>query len=299
MRPTLIAFVSAYEILFLSIDFKSKFGKLIMKILRQGVLSMLRKRTKVVIMKKSPGESSSRVRTDPIIDQSIVKHLRPSVSEIMFCGVLLILLIAGTYSRNRIWNSELELWTDCVKKSPNKDRPHYKLGLVFLSHGKYREAIAHFNEALQINPNFAEAHNNLGIVFFHQGKSQEAINQFNDTLRIDPNFVEADNNLGNVFFYQGKYQDAINQYNEALRTNPHSAEAHNNLGVVFLNQGNFQEAINQYNEALQINPNFAEAHFNLGNAYLRAGNRGLALKEYDILKAMNPGLADALHQRIK
>jgi tetratricopeptide (TPR) repeat protein len=197
--------------------------------------------------------------------QSVLQRPRPHVGEMIIYGLMILLLMAGTYWRNRVWNSELELWTDCVKKSPKKDRPH----------------------------------NNLGNAFFNQGKYQEATNQYNEALRINPNSAEAHNNLGNVFFNQGKYQEATNQYNQALRINPYSAEAHNNLGFSFFKQGKYQEATKQYNQALRINPNFAEAHYNLGNAYLMIGNRGLALKEYEILKTINPGLASDLYQKIK
>jgi len=231
--------------------------------------------------------------------QSVVQRPKPHAGEMIICGLLILLLMTGTYWRNRVWNSELELWTDCVKKSPYKDRPHNNLGSAFLDQGRYQEAANQFNEALRINPNYTEAHYNLGSAFLDQGRYQEATNQFNEALRINPNFAEAHNNLGNVFLNQGKYQGATNQYSEALRINPNYPEAHNNLGNVLLDQGRYQEATNQYNEALRINPKFVEAHYNLGKAYLMIGDRGLVLKEYEILKTLNRGLANDLYQEIK
>jgi len=197
--------------------------------------------------------------------QNVIRGPKPPVWEIIIYGLLILFLMTGTFWRNRAWNSELELWTDCVKKSPNKGRPHYNLADAFLDLGKYPEAISHLNDALQINPNYAEAHNNLGLVFFYQGKYQEAIPHLNDALRINPDYAEAHNNLANIFFYQGKYREAISHLNDALR----------------------------------INPDYAEAHNNLGNVYLMMGNRSLALREYEILKAMNSSLANALYQKIK
>jgi len=136
--------------------------------------------------------------------QSVIERPKPHVGEIILYGLLILLLMTGTYWRNRVWNSELELCTDCVKKSPNKDRPHNNLGSVFLDQGRYQEATNQYNEALRINPGSAEAHYNLGTVFFYQGKYQEAIPYLNEALRINPNFAEAHNNLGIVFFYHGK-----------------------------------------------------------------------------------------------
>lgn len=144
--------------------------------------------------------------------QSVVQRPKPRVGEIMIYGLLIVLLMAGTYWRNRVWNSELELWTDCVKKSPKKDRPHFSLGVCFFNQGKYREATDQYNEALRINPNYAEAHNNLGNVFFNQGKYQEATSQYKQTLRINPNSAQAHYNLGNAYLMIGNRGLALKEY---------------------------------------------------------------------------------------
>ena len=68
--------------------------------------------------------------------QSVIERPGPHVGEMIIYGLLILLLITGTYWRNRVWNSELELWDDCVKKSPNKDRPHNNLGNAFLEPGQ-------------------------------------------------------------------------------------------------------------------------------------------------------------------
>jgi tetratricopeptide (TPR) repeat protein len=142
---------------------------------------------RTTITEKGLGESLSRERANFIIGQSKIKQVTPYVLEIIFYVFVLILLITGTYSRNRIWNSDIELWTDCVKKSPDKDRPHNNLGNAYTDQGRYQEAIAQLTEALRINPNYAEAHNNLGNAYIHQRKYQEAIAQLTEALRINPN----------------------------------------------------------------------------------------------------------------
>ena len=121
-----------------------------------------------------------------ITTQSRVKRLTPIAAEVTIYVFMILLLSAGTYWRNRIWNSEVELWADCVKKSSNKERPHNNLGNAFDHLGKYQEAVAQYTEALRINPNYAEAHYNLGNAFDHLGKYQEAVAQYTEALRINP-----------------------------------------------------------------------------------------------------------------
>jgi len=102
--------------------------------------------------------------------QRMIKRLKPHIGEIVVYSVVILLLTTGSYWRNKIWNSNIDLWVDCVKKSPNKTRPLNNLGVFLSNQGKYQEAILHLNEALRINPNLAKARNNLGIALAHRGK---------------------------------------------------------------------------------------------------------------------------------
>ena len=94
--------------------------------------------------------------------QTVVEKPKPNVAEIVVYGLLIFFLMIGTYWRNGVWNSELDLWMDCVKKSPKKARPHNNLGIFFFNQGEYQEATREYNEAIRIYPNYVEAHNNLG-----------------------------------------------------------------------------------------------------------------------------------------
>ena len=118
--------------------------------------------------------------------QSVIERPKFHAIEIIIFGLLILLLITGTYLRNRIWKSEIELLTDCVKKSPRKDRPHYNLGTVFLDQGKYQEAINQYKEALQTNPNFAEAHYNLGDAYLMIGKRGLALIEYQIFKTMNP-----------------------------------------------------------------------------------------------------------------
>ena len=149
--------------------------------------------------------------------QSPEQRLKPHVGEIIIYGSLLLLLMAGTYWRNRVWNNDLVFWTDCVKKSPNKGRSHNNLGNVLFNQGMYQEAIDQYKEALRIKPNYAWTHNNLGNVFANQGKYQEAADQYREALRINPNYAEAHYNLGNAYLMIGNRGLALKEY-EILKT---------------------------------------------------------------------------------
>ena len=43
---------------------------------------------------------------------------------------LLLVFAAAAYQRNFIWKNDLSLWSDVVKKSPGKVRPHDYMGIA-------------------------------------------------------------------------------------------------------------------------------------------------------------------------
>ncbi len=111
------------------------------------------------------------------------------VGETILYGLLVLLLKGGTYWRNGVWNSELELWMDCVKKSPGKDRPHNCLGTVFLNQGKHQEAADQYKEALRINPKFAEVHYNLGNAYLTIGDPVLALKEYEILKTMSPSLA--------------------------------------------------------------------------------------------------------------
>jgi protein O-mannosyl-transferase len=208
-------------------------------------------------------------------------------------GILAVYCVKETRDRNRAWASELTLWSDAVKKSPQKCRPHSNLGVALAEQGRLDEAIAHYLEALRISPAYAEAHSNLGVALAEQGRFDEAIAHDLEALRIHPAYAEAHNNLGNMLVRLGKPDDAIGHYAEALRIRPRYADALNNLGAAYSGQGRIEKAISCYSEALRLNPNCAEAHKNLGNALLEQGKLDEAIAHYNEALRIKPDFAYA------
>ncbi len=90
---------------------------------------------------------------------------------------LLVMLVLGitTYRRNFVWQSELNLWQDVVRKSPRKARGHNNLGNVFLKRREYQTALQEFLAAIQYDPdNMLTAYYNAGLTLDLMGRYEEA-----------------------------------------------------------------------------------------------------------------------------
>jgi tetratricopeptide (TPR) repeat protein len=210
----------------------------------------------------------------------------------LVCAVVVVFSI-WAYQRNQVWENQVTLWQDNVKKSPHKARPHANLGKALADRSLIDKAIENYQRALQINPNLAQAHNNLGMAFEEQGKTNEAIAHYLKSLQIRPNLAQAHVNLGEALTKQARTDEAIEHYLAALQINPDLPEAHNNLGVVILNQGKAEQAINRFNQALRLNPEYAEAHNNLGGIFLAQGNPEQAIDHYAQALRLSPQLSEA------
>jgi len=198
-----------------------------------------------------------------------------------------------TYERNKIWQDNISLWTDCVNKSPNKPRPYSNLGQVLARQERYDEALPNYLKAIQINPNFVEAQYNLGILYEKQGETIKAIEQYRKAVQVNPEFVNAYNNLGVVLLKQDKTDEAIKYLQQALQKNPNMASAHINLGLALFKQDKLNAAVVHYNKALQISSNLSKAQFGLGEALVKQGRTEQGVHHLKRALEINPEYAEA------
>ncbi len=77
-------------------------------------------------------------------------------------ATLLLLALAGaTAARNRLYADPVRFWSDAVRKSPGKARPHTNLGHVWFETGQVDRALDEFRMALSIDPYDPVAQRNL------------------------------------------------------------------------------------------------------------------------------------------
>ena len=129
-----------------------------------------------------------------------------------FIILLIPLLSYWTYERASVWGEPLSLWTDAVKKSPYKARPHNNLGMAYGKKGMIDEEISEYKKAIAINPNHKKAHYNLGIVYREKGLLDEAIFEYKKALTIKPNDAKAHSNLGIVYRKKDRLDEAISEF---------------------------------------------------------------------------------------
>ncbi len=280
-------------------------GVLVYLALRKNVADILKISCIWLILSFLPISNIIPIPSAPVADRYIyipllgmclaagygMKYLCSKKKALAAVLFILCLLIFGTmtHARNYVWNNELSLWNDVVKKSPEKATGYYNLGVVYQDRDELDEAVRQYSLALQKDPAHALANINLGIVYYSIGSIDKSIKQFSEAIEHNPGFSKAHYNLGRVFHSRGNVKEAVEQYETAIKFNPDYAEAHNNLGAVYKSMGLHNKAIEHFSASVDINPESLNARNNLGGTYLSRGMFDKAIEQFRIALKLDPG----------
>jgi tetratricopeptide (TPR) repeat protein len=83
--------------------------------------------------------------------------------------------------------------------------------------GKYSDAIAKCDKALEIAPDYAEAWSNKGVILYNLGEYDKAIMSYDKAIEINPNDDYAWYNRGLALDDLGMNKEAIKSYSQAIK----------------------------------------------------------------------------------
>ena len=125
---------------------------------------------------------------------------------------------------------ELERLEDILPKSDAST--HCNRGDSFLNNGRYDEALAEFQRAIDLDADYEEAHYGIGRVYLHSERYIDAINAFEQLISSNPNYIEAHHGLGLVYFLSGDNRKAEASANAALNIDSNYTPARQLLDVI-------------------------------------------------------------------
>jgi tetratricopeptide (TPR) repeat protein/SAM-dependent methyltransferase len=206
-------------------------------------------------------------------------------------------LLGMVVFRTRQYARAVELILQAIAIQGNQPIYHSNLGNVLREEGKFDEAIARYQRALELDPDYADACNNLANAYQMQGKLEDAIACYERALVLRPDYAEARNSLGTVFATQGKIKQASACFEQALADNPEYADPHTNLGNMLKIDGKLDAAAACHERALAITPDYALACNNLGTIRELQGRNDEAIALYERAVAQMPNYPDAQWNR--
>jgi tetratricopeptide (TPR) repeat protein len=187
--------------------------------------------------------------------------------------VLLSLLSGVTQARNQVWLSELSLWEDAVKKSPNKASAHINYGrsLNLLSNRVTEQGKRAFETALKLSPSLPVPYHNLALYYFQQGDYQQAIGLDLEAIERWPAYKEALYQLGRSYSKLNQWHKARLYLERLVGLAPGSRfiQARLVLLEVYLNMGLRAEAIDLAQGIIQMSNGMASLDYYRGVAFYK------------------------------
>ncbi|WGV24039.1 serine/threonine-protein kinase [Halotia branconii] len=153
---------------------------------------------------------------------------------------------------------------------------------------QYKAALAAYDKAIQIQPEYVEAWSGRGFILQNLQRYSEAIASFDKALKLQNNYPEVWNAKGEVFSNLKQYDNAIKSYNQAIKLKPDYYQAWYEKGLALQNIKQYEEAIAAYDKAIEIKPSYEQAWYNRGNALVNLNRYEDAFKAYDQVVQYNP-----------
>jgi Tetratricopeptide repeat len=141
-----------------------------------------------------------------------------------------------------------------IERDGNIVSLHDDVAQIYLTLGRYDDAVRHFAASARLNPSSASTHFNLGTALIVAGKGEEARAEFDRALAIRPDYAQAHNNLGSLLVQQGRPIDALAHFREALRIEPTNVEAQSNIATALAATGDFPGAVDALQRAARLSP---------------------------------------------
>ena len=144
-----------------------------------------------------------------------------------------------------------------------------QLGLDYRGQGRYAEAIASLEDAVELDPQNLSGQVILGWTLHLNGQAEHALDVLQQALLQDESYVPALNALGIVYLVDGQLENAVETHTQAVTLEPDNEVGYYNLSLAYQRLGNYESAIANAQQAAGLEPSnphplvaLAVAHWN-------------------------------------
>ena len=148
----------------------------------------------------------------------------------------------------------------CIEahRNPQGSAPaeaHEGIIKLFVTGGKFTEAVFALEKLIESFPDYAPAHNDLGVLYHKQGHIEKALGVYEKAVSLDPENATFKKNLADFLYVTMKRPDmAVSQYQKALEVNPHDKDTLLILGNIEAESGKYYSAKDYYLRVLEVTP---------------------------------------------
>jgi predicted O-linked N-acetylglucosamine transferase (SPINDLY family) len=161
-------------------------------------------------------------------------------------------------------------------------------GLQLQEAGKTEEAVAVFQQILNLDPRNYIALYSMGVVESRGGNSDAALDYLNKAVEVAPGHAQAHYATATALQGKGLFEEALAAFDKAIEVDPAYLETYNNKTTLLHAMGRQKEALLTAEAALQISPNDEKSLHNKGYLLTEFKHNALAAKVFRQLLDLNP-----------
>jgi tetratricopeptide (TPR) repeat protein len=167
------------------------------------------------------------------------------------------------------------------------------------TNGRYEEALADFDRAIELDPEDDWAIISRGQTHRTMGRYAEALADFDRAIELEPESGWAIISRGETYEAMGRYAEALADFDRAIELEPESGWAIANRGETYEAMGRYAEALADFDRAIELDPEDDWAIINRGQTYQAMGRYAEALADFDLTTGLDPedGLAANLREQ--
>jgi uncharacterized protein (TIGR03032 family) len=110
--------------------------------------------------------------------------------------------------------------------------PHFEKGTDLFNEGQKKEAIIHFQKALEIQSDYLPATFNLAICLGDLGRYDEAEAILQEVIDKDASILQSYESLGFIYYKKGDFKKAEKNFKKILELDPNNKKAKNSLEIL-------------------------------------------------------------------
>ncbi len=174
------------------------------------------------------------------------------------------------------------------------------MGVIHHDRGRFEEAQAAFEHALQINPNYTEAALNLAVTYNDLGRYDDAKRVYHAALskgasspgQLDPfvrgKIANLHAEVAQAYADAGMPTDAMHELRKAVLLCPTFADLRVKLAKLYRQNGDLEAARFELEEAVIARPRYVPAYIALGVTLLSLGDSDSAMKTWKKALEVDP-----------
>lgn len=187
----------------------------------------------------------------------------------------------NTFLQLQRYRDALAVYEQAVNLKPNYAPGWYGKGKALWELKQYLLALSAFDQAIQIQPNYLEAWTARGFTLVGLKRYPEAISAFDRVLQLKHNSPDIWYAKGDVFRKIGQYDQAIKAYEQVIDLQANNYAAWYKKGMSFQDLKRYDEAITAYNKTIDLKADDELVWYNLGNCFVNLNRYEDAFKAYD------------------